>query len=61
MARIELRGINKSYGASRALRDLDLVVEDGEFFVLLGRTGAGKTTTINLFLKYNKCLTKESY
>jgi multiple sugar transport system ATP-binding protein len=46
MARIELNGINKSYGGSqRALRDLDLVVEDGEFFVLLGRTGAGKTTT----------------
>ena len=46
MARIELKGINKSYGAQRALRDLDLVVEDGEFFVLLGRTGAGKTTTL---------------
>ncbi len=48
MARIELSGINKSYGASRALRDLDLVVEDGEFFVLLGRTGAGKTTALRM-------------
>ncbi len=46
MARIEIKGLNKSFGASRALRDLDLVVEDGEFFVLLGRTGAGKTTIL---------------
>jgi multiple sugar transport system ATP-binding protein len=48
MARIELNGINKSFGAQRALRDLDLTVEDGEFFVLLGRTGAGKTTTLRV-------------
>lgn len=48
MARVELKGINKSFGAQRGLRDLDLVVEDGEFFVLLGRTGAGKTTTLRV-------------
>jgi len=46
MARIELSGINKSFGAQPALRDLSLTVEDGEFFVLLGRTGAGKTTIL---------------
>ncbi|WP_137113115.1 ABC transporter ATP-binding protein [Rhodobacter sp. SY28-1] len=54
MARIELSGINKSYGASRALRDLNLVVEDGEFFVLLGRTGAGKTTTLRMIAGLEK-------
>lgn len=48
MARIELNGINKSFGAQRALRDLSLTVEDGEFFVLLGRTGAGKTTALRV-------------
>jgi len=48
MARVELSGINKSYGAQRALRDLNLVVENGEFFVLLGRTGAGKTSTLRM-------------
>ncbi len=42
MARVELSGINKSYGAQRALRDLNLVVENGEFFVLLGRHGRGQ-------------------
>jgi multiple sugar transport system ATP-binding protein len=48
MARVELTGVSKSYGANRALRDLTLTVEDGEFFVLLGRTGAGKTTTLRV-------------
>jgi len=43
-----LQGINKSFGAQKALRDLDLVDEDGEFFVLLGRTGAGKTAALRL-------------
>lgn len=54
MARIELRGINKAFGAQRALRDLDLVVEDGEFFVMLGRTGAGKTTALRIIAGLEK-------
>ena len=54
MARIELNGITKSFGAQRALKGLDLVVEDGEFFVLLGRTGAGKTTTLRVIAGLEK-------
>ena len=54
MARIELSGINKTYGGSRALRDLNLVVEDGEFVVLLGRTGAGKTMTLRMIAGLEK-------
>ena len=46
MARIELQNVTKRFGGTRALKDLSLTVEDGEFFVLLGRTGAGKTTTL---------------
>ncbi|PLS20806.1 ABC transporter ATP-binding protein [Neptunicoccus cionae] len=48
MADITLQGINKSFGPNRALRDLDLEIKDGEFFVLLGQTGAGKTTTLRV-------------
>jgi multiple sugar transport system ATP-binding protein len=48
MARIELNGISKSYGNTRALKEMSLTVENGEFFVLLGRTGAGKTTTLRV-------------
>ena len=48
MANIELKGITKKFGNHTALKDLDLEIADGEFFVLLGQTGAGKTTTLRL-------------
>ncbi len=48
MAQIELRDITKTFGAHTALRNLNLDIADGEFFVLLGETGAGKTTTLRL-------------
>ncbi|MFE5185456.1 ABC transporter ATP-binding protein [Streptomyces sp. NPDC056628] len=43
---IRLRGVAKAYGAVRALDGLDLDVREGEFFCLLGPSGAGKTTTL---------------
>jgi multiple sugar transport system ATP-binding protein len=48
MAHIELRNVSKTFGASTALKGLNLTVEDGQFFVLLGETGAGKTTTLRV-------------
>ncbi|MDN2580925.1 ABC transporter ATP-binding protein [Aquibium sp. ELW1220] len=48
MAHIELRNVTKTFGDSTALKGLDLTVEDGQFFVLLGETGAGKTTTLRV-------------
>ena len=46
MAQVSLQGISKRYGAVQAIDDLTLEVHDREFFVLLGPTGAGKTTTL---------------
>ena len=43
---IETRNLVKEYGDLRALSDLSLTVEEGEFFGLLGPNGAGKTTFI---------------
>ncbi len=47
MSKIELQNITKIYDKTiRALDDISFTVNDGEFFVLLGPTGAGKTTTL---------------
>ena len=48
MAHIQLKNVTKTFGSHVALRDLNLDVADGEFYVLLGETGAGKTTTLRL-------------
>ena len=49
-AAIETAGLGKSYGPTRAVIDLDLVVEPGQVFAFLGPNGAGKTTTIRMLL-----------
>ena len=46
MARVSLTGVSKRYGAVRAVNALTLDIRDREFFVLLGPTGAGKSTTL---------------
>jgi multiple sugar transport system ATP-binding protein len=48
MAEVAVVGVSKSYGAVGAVRDLSLSIAHGEFVVLLGPTGAGKTTTLRL-------------
>lgn len=46
MATVSIEGLRKSYGKKTALRGIDLEIADGEFFVLQGPSGAGKTTTL---------------
>jgi len=45
---IEMQGISKSYGHVRAVNGLDLSIDEGELFALVGPDGAGKTTTIRI-------------
>jgi multiple sugar transport system ATP-binding protein len=54
MAHIQLKNVTKKFGARTALRHLDLDIADGEFFVLLGETGAGKTTTLRIIAGLDK-------
>ena len=48
MADVMLRQVSKRFGTTEAVCDLSLAIEDGEFIVLLGPSGAGKTTTLRL-------------
>jgi branched-chain amino acid transport system ATP-binding protein len=43
---LEARGVCAGYGRVPVLRDLDLIVREGEIVALLGANGAGKTTTL---------------
>jgi len=48
MARIQLKNIAKTWGASVGVKQMSLDIADGEFLVLLGPSGCGKTTTMRM-------------
>ena len=48
MPLLELKGVSKSYGGAGVLKNINLAVEEGEFVAIVGYSGAGKTTLINL-------------
>ena len=50
MKAIEIRNLTKAYGKVRGIADLNLAVEEGEFFGFIGPNGAGKSTTIRTLL-----------
>jgi len=54
MADVALQQVSKRFGETQAIRNLSLEIHDGEFVVLLGPTGAGKTTTLRLIAGLEK-------
>ena len=46
MANLEINHLSKFFGRFQALNDINLSIADGEFLIMLGPTGAGKTTTL---------------
>ena len=59
MAKLTLKNLSKTYGDVAAVRNLSLDIRDQEFFVLLGPTGAGKTTTLRCIAGLEKPETGE--
>src|SRR5215211_2965347 len=54
MSSISLQNITKDFPGVRALDNVSFDIQDGEFFVLLGPTGAGKTTTLRIIAGLTK-------
>lgn len=54
MSQITLKNITKRFGAVTALNDVSFEIRDAELFVLLGPTGAGKTTTLRIIAGLTK-------
>ena len=50
MEAIKTEKLTKYYGKSRGIIDLNLTVDEGEFFGFIGPNGAGKSTTIRTLL-----------
>jgi multiple sugar transport system ATP-binding protein len=48
MSFLELRGVEKHFGAVRAIKGIDLAIEKGEFVVFVGPSGCGKSTLLRM-------------
>ena len=54
MADVSLSGVNKSFGTTKVLHDIDLDVKNGEFVVFVGPSGCGKSTLLRLIAGLEK-------
>jgi ABC-type branched-subunit amino acid transport system ATPase component len=51
-AALQLAGVSSGYGEALVLRSLDLIVQPGETFALLGKNGVGKSTLLKTIMGY---------
>ena len=51
---VEIDNVNKIYGTNHVVKDLNILVEEGEFLTLLGSSGCGKTTTLRMIAGFEE-------
>ena len=51
---VDIKGVNKIYGTNHVVKDLNLLVEEGEILTLLGSSGCGKTTTLRMIAGFEE-------
>ena len=61
MISVSMKNVSKSFGANRVLRDVSFETREGEIFGMLGPSGAGKTTIINILTKQFETDSGECY
>lgn len=61
MAQVELRNVKKKYGEVTVVHDLNLVIKDKEFLVLVGPSGCGKSTTLRMIAGLEEITEGELY
>jgi len=58
---VRIDNVTKDYGSVRAVDDVTIPIEDGEFLTILGPSGAGKTTLLHMIAGFEKPTTGEIY
>ncbi|MDR3216458.1 MAG: ABC transporter ATP-binding protein [Clostridiaceae bacterium] len=58
---LELKGITKSYGANTVLENTGLVIEDGSFVCIVGGSGSGKSTILNILSLFDTVTSGDYY